>query len=711
MADRYEPKLSVRPMSERKPAQPPAEDDPLLELTRMISGRSTFDPAPAQKNKTVPAATSAGASQGDSGLAMDLESELMSDLQASFGLIRDGMASPAAAKAAPAPAPAAPAAPPKPAAPSPAATAAEPSPRPAPAAASGQPSAAAPRADRVPPPIPPRSERQNIPVAPPLARADRPVLPNPPASVAPPPAAPSASAPTLGERTSIYRSNNSPTVDLSHLQMRPTAAPAAAPAPPPKGNVPRWGAASAAAEAGRAAAPAAPEAPSKFAPPRAVAAPPPRSEAPEVEVGEEPFELTPEDEFAIEDLSALPEYGDNEVPFPEDELAGLSRRRNGRAIGAIAGVLVIALAGGLAYFMLSDSSSTAPPIIAADPTPTKVIPDQTAEAPVAKDTDRVDALDTSGDTNLVKPDESAVAALPTDTDSKNPISRVLLPAGPGYDAPADGEAAAGDAAADESGQIGPKKVRTVVVRPDGTIVSTEAVAADGSTPPVVTPPPAATPVAAAPAPAAPAADASLPLEPTAAPKETGMDTVLNGKGIPVDTDPLATAAKADTAAAPPSDATPPSGATPPPVAASEPAPAPPTGTVPATDPAEVAAAPPINAVPPTKPVKPPKPVVVAAKPMQLTPAPAAAAAPALPSGAALVQLSSQKSEDAARSTYAGLQRKFAAILGPYKPNIARADLGDRGIYYRVRVGPFSAADAARLCEDLRAAGGECIIAR
>src|SRR5689334_19680858 len=127
MADRYEPKLSVRPMSERKAAQPPAEDDPLLELTRMISGRSTFDPAPAPKNKTVPAGRPS-APQSEANLGLDLESELMNDLQASFGLIRDGMSSPPAAKAAPAPAPGAT---PKPAAPMSAPAASSPAPRPA----------------------------------------------------------------------------------------------------------------------------------------------------------------------------------------------------------------------------------------------------------------------------------------------------------------------------------------------------------------------------------------------------------------------------------------------------------------------------------------------------------------------------------------------------------------------------------------------------
>src|ERR1700730_297182 len=82
MADRYDPKLSVRPLSERKPASPAsAGEDRLVELARIVSGRSTFDPGPAARTKTVPVN---GAVASDVALANDLESELMNDLQASF---------------------------------------------------------------------------------------------------------------------------------------------------------------------------------------------------------------------------------------------------------------------------------------------------------------------------------------------------------------------------------------------------------------------------------------------------------------------------------------------------------------------------------------------------------------------------------------------------------------------------------------------------
>ena len=80
------------------------------------------------------------------------------------------------------------------------------------------------------------------------------------------------------------------------------------------------------------------------------------------------------------------------------------------------------------------------------------------------------------------------------------------------------------------------------------------------------------------------------------------------------------------------------------------------------------------------------------------------------SGGVFVQVSAQKSEDAAKSTYRELQVKFPNILGKLDPNILRADLGDKGVYYRVRVGPFASADAQKICGNYKAAGGDCIIA-
>jgi hypothetical protein len=86
--------------------------------------------------------------------------------------------------------------------------------------------------------------------------------------------------------------------------------------------------------------------------------------------------------------------------------------------------------------------------------------------------------------------------------------------------------------------------------------------------------------------------------------------------------------------------------------------------------------------------------------------------PVAPPGRVFVQVSAQKSESAARSTYRGLQVKFPSILGKFGPNIQRADLGDKGVFYRVRVGPFALADAQKICGNYKADGGsDCLIAR
>jgi cell division septation protein DedD len=115
---------------------------------------------------------------------------------------------------------------------------------------------------------------------------------------------------------------------------------------------------------------------------------------------------------------------------------------------------------------------------------------------------------------------------------------------------------------------------------------------------------------------------------------------------------------------------------------------------------------------------PPKKVVSTDNPIDLTPGkPAAQVASREPAGTAaattasgmMVQVSSQKSEDAARATYRDLQARYKGIIGTYEPNIQRADLGDRGVYYRVRVGPFASADAQRLCDALKGAGGDCVL--
>jgi hypothetical protein len=102
--------------------------------------------------------------------------------------------------------------------------------------------------------------------------------------------------------------------------------------------------------------------------------------------------------------------------------------------------------------------------------------------------------------------------------------------------------------------------------------------------------------------------------------------------------------------------------------------------------------------------------VAATNPAQT--APAAAPSGAASSGGYLVQVSSQRNEADAQASFRALQGKFPAVLGSHEPLIKRADLGDKGIYYRAMVGPFGTSEeASQFCGSLKTAGGQCVVQR
>jgi hypothetical protein len=101
-----------------------------------------------------------------------------------------------------------------------------------------------------------------------------------------------------------------------------------------------------------------------------------------------------------------------------------------------------------------------------------------------------------------------------------------------------------------------------------------------------------------------------------------------------------------------------------------------------------------------------------------TPAPKLAAVPpntgsagSGASGGFIVQVSSQRSEADAQASYRALQAKYS-LLKAHQPIIRRADLGQKGVYFRAMVGPFETGDeAVQFCNGLKQAGGQCIIHR
>lgn len=111
------------------------------------------------------------------------------------------------------------------------------------------------------------------------------------------------------------------------------------------------------------------------------------------------------------------------------------------------------------------------------------------------------------------------------------------------------------------------------------------------------------------------------------------------------------------------------------------------------------------AQPAPKPAPKPKPV---AKPK---PAPKPVAKPKpTANGRFWVQIASLKSQQAAQTAWQNLSAKHASILGKYRADIQRADLQNRGTFYRLRVGPLSTRDdGANLCSQLQKQKIDCLV--
>jgi SPOR domain len=312
-------------------------------------------------------------------------------------------------------------------------------------------------------------------------------------------------------------------------------------------------------------------------------------------------------------------YQDDDIPLDPHEDAMYDdaprARRGGGLVTALAliGCAVLGTAGAYAFrsYYSNPSSTQPPPVITADSsTPTKIVPASAGDPQsinVAQD--RSASPDKE---RIVSKQEEPVALKDLGTQA---TPRVVLPAPV---APGQGANAATE----------PKKIRTVVIRPD---------ASDASGKPV-----SSQPVSSQPAPAPRPTAAAL-----AAPKAATASAARNG---PISLEPQP----------------------------SEPAAAPAART-------RTAAAPPAS----TR---------------------AAPEATESTAGGFVVQLSSQKSEAEAQSSFRSLQAKFPNELGDLQPIIRRADLGSKGVFYRTLVGPFaSAQEASQFCASYKAAGGQCVV--
>ena len=103
----------------------------------------------------------------------------------------------------------------------------------------------------------------------------------------------------------------------------------------------------------------------------------------------------------------------------------------------------------------------------------------------------------------------------------------------------------------------------------------------------------------------------------------------------------------------------------------------------------------------------------AASPSKAAQAPSSPSKPAAAQAAGTrLQLGSLRSEDAARQEWERIKRKNSDLLGSLSATPVRADLGDKGIYYRIQAGPIAdPAAAERICGELKQRSIGCIIAR
>ncbi len=348
---------------------------------------------------------------------------------------------------------------------------------------------------------------------------------------------------------------------------------------------------------------------------------------------------------------------------PKREQRGGLRRLAGPAI---AGTLLLALGFGLYWvFGAGPETDVDAPVLSATAEPVKIEPEQPAEAeseaPRSVVFDALDGNTAPGNTEqLVSRDQSGEVA--TDVAS-NDVSRIIT-------SEDDGE---------EAG-LANRKVRTVTVRPDGTIVSGEDTLAGAEVLPVERPDvpalPEGTQTAATELATQPilAADAVARLA-----AESTTAALVNTPVIPV---PLPRPVNRPT--------------TPTPGAGSIAAPVNNTFGATSTDANSQA-------------------VDLIANLANQTVAAPAATTPAAPSsnagtlGSAYVQLSSQRSEEAANQSLAAAQRRFGQLLTGGPLEVQRVDLDDRGTFFRVRMPASSLQTANDVCTNIKANGGDCFV--
>ncbi|MEI5680546.1 MULTISPECIES: SPOR domain-containing protein [unclassified Mesorhizobium] len=346
-------------------------------------------------------------------------------------------------------------------------------------------------------------------------------------------------------------------------------------------------------------------------------------------------------------------------------------QRRGMLIAAVVGG--IAVIGAIGAYALSGGNvgSGAPALVKADDGPIKIRPENPGGTVVPNQDNKV------YDTVSRTPSSATPTQEKLVTTAEEPMDMAAQDPEPALDetdmaSETDGDAAAPMAKSEDRIQqimqenggdqnpevaaVTPRKVRTMVVKSDGTLVPRED-----------------------PAPAAPAID----------PATTASESV---------TDPVGATTTASVPDAKPAAS----------LNANEPVPAEANAAPKAAAKPQNSTTPKSVAIAPTRPSDQPVDVVGEVKADQVAAlAPASAAA----AGAWSMQIASQPSQAAAQSSYQDLQRRYGSVLNGHQANIVKAEIAGKGTFWRVRVPAPSRNEAISLCESYKAAGGNCFVSK
>lgn len=320
---------------------------------------------------------------------------------------------------------------------------------------------------------------------------------------------------------------------------------------------------------------------------------------------------------------------------------------------AVAGTLLLAAGFGLYWVLgMGRGNDGEAPVLQADATPVKQTPPPTANTTNQQGSVVFNELD--GKSAAATANEQLVSRDDTAETSVADVARTV---------------GGGDDAASES-ELANRKVRTVTVRPDGTIVSgDEAVAGNEE----------------------------LPVDRPAVPELPGADVQPSELLAAVpdgSTDPIGAALTTGSAAT--TDNTQLSALAP-------------TGPAPTIDPTIVAPVPVARPADRSTLGGGSNQRVAATQPVELAPAAEAPATPVASSGSGpYVQLSSQPTQGDAASSLRSTQNRLSGLLNGRSLAVRQVDLGAKGTWYRVVLPVDSFQEATQTCASLKANGVDCV---